>query len=164
MRRILLIALASTCLLTCTSFAGEAPTELPTAVTAGSAQPAPTEAQIEAARIERLQRVELNARMQVVIDASNKTLAGLQTMIDATTDPATLKNLEGRMAQAKRGTRIDLLRVQATFAREYGRIAQADAIDAEIAEVLNPTRRPTAATRTASTRRPSEVVTTDGAR
>ena len=141
MRRKLLIALVSTILLPCTSFAAEAPAELPTAVpTAGSAAAAPTEAALEAARLERHQRVELNARMQAVIDASKKNIAGLQTLIDAKPDAATLKSLEGRMAQVKRGTTIELLRVQATFARESGRNAQADAIDAEIEAVLNPTR------------------------
>ena len=146
MRRILLLASVSACVLTSPTFAAEPAADVPTAaVTAGTARTTPTEAELEAARIERLQRAELNARMGAVIEASNKTLAGLQAMIDVTRDPATLRDLESRMAQVKRGTTIDLLRVQATFAREHGRIAQADAIDAEIDAILNP-KRPAPAT------------------
>ena len=164
MRHIFLLASTFACVLTSPAFTAETAAELPTpVVSAGPAQAAPTEAELEAARIERTQRAVLNARMEAVIDASNKTLVGLQAMIDATSDPATLKNLEGRMAQVKRGTTIDLLRVQATFARENGRMAQAEQIDAEIDAILNPTRRATAP-RTSPTRVPAEVAPTGGAR
>src|SRR5688572_32692108 len=130
MRRHLLLVPAFACLLAspvpAADIAEDAPST-PTAVTAPSqvAPVAPTEAELEAARVERLQRIELNNRMNAVLEVSLKTLAGLQAVINATTDPATLRDLELRMAQVKRGTTLDLLRVQATFARENGRIAQA---------------------------------------
>ena len=136
MRRILLLA-ASACILTSPVLAADPPTAAPDAARVATA---PSEAELQAAKIERLQRGELNARMEKVIEASKKTLAGLQEMIDATRDPATLKDLETRMAQVKKGTTIDLLKVQATFARENGRIEQAAAIDAEIDAILNPKR------------------------
>ena len=144
MRRILLLASASACLFAVPTRAAETAADHPTTVTAGPAA-VPTEADREAARIERLQRAELNARMEAVLEASKKTLAGLQAMIDVTTDPATLEDLEGRMAQVKRGTTIDLLKVQATFARENGRLEQAAEIDAQIDAILNP-KRPAVAT------------------
>lgn len=145
MRRILLLASASACLFAFPIRAAETAADVPTStVTAGPAQAAPTEAEIQAAKIERAQRGELNARMEKVLETSKKTLEGLQLMIDATSDPAVLKDLEARMTQVKKDTTIDLLKVQATFARETGRIEQADAIDAEIEAILNP-KRPVAA-------------------
>jgi hypothetical protein len=141
MRRSLLLAVASACVLTSPTLAAETAADLPTEnVTAGAAQAAPTDAEIAAARAEHLQRAELNARMDAVLEASKKTLAGLQTMIDASKDAATVRELEGRMAEVKKGTTIDLLKVQATFARENGRIEQANEIDAEIDAILHPKR------------------------
>jgi hypothetical protein len=140
MPRKLLLALVSVSILASPALAAE-DAAAPTAdVSARTSVAAPTDAEVEAARSERLQRIELAARMDAVIEASNKTLAGLQKLIDATTDPATGRDLERRMAEVKRGTQIDLLRVQATFARENGRIAQAEQIDAEIEAILNPKR------------------------
>lgn len=146
MRRVLLLAsAAAACLVVSPSFAAE-PT--PTAVTA----PVPVdagaerltraeqEAAIEAARVERLERIELSARMNAIVEASQKTVAGLQKMIESATDPSVRRDLELRVAQAKRETMLDLMRVQATFAREKGRVAQAEKIEAELAEILNPKR------------------------
>jgi len=73
-------------------------------------------------------------------DAARFDPAILQKMIEATTDPATLRDLEKRMAQVKQDTTLDLLRVQASFARENGRVAQAEKLGAELAEILNPKR------------------------
>ena len=145
MRRILLLASASACLFAFPTRAAETAADLPTAAATAAPAALPTDAAREAARIERLQRAELNARMEAVLEASKKTLAGLQAMIDVTTDPATLEDLEARMAQVKRGTTIDLLRVQATFAREHGRLEQAAEIDAQIDAILNPKRPAVAA-------------------
>jgi len=141
MRRILLLASASACLFAFPARAAESVSDVPTAATsAGNTVARATEAELAAAKIERFQRAELNARMDKVLEESKKTLAGLQAMIDATTDPATLKDLEARMTQVKQGTTIDLLKVQSTFARENGRIEQADEIDAQIEAILNPKR------------------------
>ena len=49
------------------------------------------------------------------------------------------------MAQATQDLTINLLKVQATFAREKGRVAQADEIDAQIDAILHP-KRPAVAT------------------
>jgi len=139
MRRILLLASASACIFAFPTRAAATASETPTAATNNArVAPAPTEAELAAARIERLQRKDLNARMDKVLEESKKTLNGLQAMIDATTDPATLKDLEARMTQVKMGTTIDLLKVQSTFARENGRIEQANEIDAQIETILNP--------------------------
>jgi hypothetical protein len=145
MHRILLLAAACACLCTVTARAGEtaAGPSTTTEIT-GPAQAVPGAAALDAARVERTQRAELSARMQAVIDASKKTLAGLQTLIDATTDVGTLLELEARMAQVKQGMQVDLLRVQSTFARENGRAAQANAIDAQIDAILHP-KHPAAA-------------------
>ena len=139
MRRILLLASASACLFAFPARAAETVSDVPTAAaSAGSTVARATEAELAAAKIERFQRAELNARMDKVLEESKKTLNGLQAMIDATTDPATLKDLEARMTQVKMGTTIDLLKVQSTFARENGRIEQANEIDAQIETILNP--------------------------
>jgi len=152
MRRILLLASASACLFAFPTRAAETAADVPTssanvptAANSPRVLPVPTETDLAAAKIERLQRADLNARMDAVLEISKKTLAGLQAMIDATTDPATLKDLEARMTQVKQGTTIDLLKVQSTFARENGRIEQADEIDGQIEAILNP-KRPVSAT------------------
>jgi hypothetical protein len=137
MRRILLLVAASACFAAPTTDAAGGKLSTAPSTQASVVQ---SEAAVLAARSERQQRVELNRRMEAVLEASKKTLAGLQAMIDASTNPATTEDLERRMAEVKKGTTIDLLRVQATFAREHGRIAQADAIDAEIDAILNPKR------------------------
>ena len=153
MRRILLLASASACIFAFPTRAAETASETPRAnTTAAPTLVVPTEADLQAARIERLQRAELNARMDKVLEASKKTLGGLQAMIDATIDPATLRELEARMAQVKQGTTIDLLRVQSTFARENGRIEQADEIDGQIEAILNPKRQVSAAAPAAGAR------------
>ena len=158
MRRRLLLASASACLLVTPAFAADAPVAaassaaVPTRVTTPSTvTPEQAEAALEAARVERAERVELNTRMTAVIEASQKNVMGLQKMIDASTDAKTRRDLELRMAQAKRETTFDLLRVQATFAREKGRIAQAEKIEAEIEEALNPKRVAPAASSQART-------------
>ncbi len=148
MRRAFLLAPAFACLLAAPAFAADAtedPTSAATTVQATTAVPPvvsaeATEAALAAARAERAQRIELNARMTAVLETSQKTVAGLQKMIEATTDPVMVRDLEKRMMQAKQETTLDLMRVQATFARENGRIAQAEQIEAEIAEVLAPKR------------------------
>jgi len=160
MRRILLLASASACLFAFPTRAAETAADVPTtSVTSGPALAAPTEAELQAAKIERAQRAELNARMEKVLDASKKTLEGLQLMIDATSDPAVLKDLEARMTQVKKDTTIDLLKVQAGFARENGRVEQADAIDAEIEAILNPKRQLPAGRTEGATR---AIVTPEG--
>ena len=140
MRRVLSVATATACLLASPVFAAEnsAPTTIP--MNAAPSVTAPSPGELEAARIERAERVELAARMDAVIEASQKAVAGLQKMIEATSDPIARRDLEGRMAQAKRQTTLDLMRVQASFAREKGRIAQAEKIEAELDEILNPKR------------------------
>jgi hypothetical protein len=146
MRRALLLASAAAACLIVSPVIAEDTT--PTAATApipaeeGAARltPAEQEAAIEAARIERAERIELHARMNTVVEASQKTVAGLQKMIESATDPSLRRELELRVAQAKRETMLDLMRVQATFAREKGRVAQAEKIEAELAEILNPKR------------------------
>jgi hypothetical protein len=148
MRRAFLLVSASACLLVSPAFAADATDEptpaatsaVSTTVVPSTLTPEQAEAAAQAARIERAQRLELNARMNAVIEASQKSVAGLQKMIEATTDPATLRDLEKRMSQVKTETTLDLMRVQATFARENGRIAQAEKIEAELAEILNPKR------------------------
>jgi hypothetical protein len=159
MRRAFLLVSASACLLAAPVFAADA-TDEPTPVSATTTSitaapstltPEQAEAAAQAARVERAQRLELNARMNAVIEASQKSVAGLQKMIDVTKDPATRRDLEKRMAQVKTETTLDLLRVQATFARENGRVAQAEKIEAELAEILNPKRAVPATTSSART-------------
>ena len=140
MRRVLSAASATACLLASPVLAAEtsAPTTIPMNV--ASPMTTPTPAELEAVRIERAERIELAARMDAVIEASQKTVAGLQKMIESTTDASARRDLELRMSQVKRETTLDLMRVQATFAREKGRIAQAEKIEAELEEILNPKR------------------------
>jgi hypothetical protein len=145
MRRVLLLASAAACLVVSPAFpADNTPTALPAPMPTDAAStpltPAEAQAAIDAARVERAQRVELNARMNAVIEASQKAVAGLQKVIEATTDASVRRDLELRVMQVKRGTTLDLMRVQATFARETGRIAQAEKIEADLAEILNPKR------------------------
>ena len=135
MRRILLFYVVCACILSSRASATEKAVESATPVQSEVAA-----AELEAARIERAERAELNARMEAVLEAANKNIAGLQTMIDASPGLLVTQDLERRMAQAKQGLVIDLLRVQATFAREKGRIAQADEIDAQIDAILHPKR------------------------
>src|SRR6185436_8097647 len=113
MRRFFLLAAASACLLTLPvlTLAAETTANSPSIVAIEKAAPPQSEAAIEAARVERSQRAELTARMDAVIEASTKTLVGLQKLIDATTDPAMVQDLERRMAQVKFDTQLDLLRV-----------------------------------------------------
>ena len=137
MRRILLFYVLCACVL---SFRASAtPQAVEAATTAQATQPA---GDLEA---ERLERADLNARMNAVLEEGNKAIAGLQKMIDASPAGASTQDLERRMAQAKQDLTINLLRVQATFAREKGRVAQADEIDAQIDAILHP-KRPAAAT------------------
>jgi hypothetical protein len=140
MRRILLFYVLCACVLS--SRASATPQVVESATTVEAQQAA---ADLESARIERLERADLNARMNAVLEEGNKTIEGLQKMIDASPAGASTQDLERRMAQAKQDLTINLLRVQATFAREKGRVAQADEIDAQIDAILHP-KRPAAAT------------------
>jgi hypothetical protein len=131
MRRILLFSMFCACALT--SRASATP-QVVDAATPVQSEQAP---ELDAARLER---TELNARMNVVLDEGNKTIAGLQKMIDASPAGTSTQDFEHRMAQAKQDLTINLLKVQATFAREKGRIAQAEEIDAQIDAILHPKR------------------------
>lgn len=137
MRRILLFYVLCACVLS--SRASATPQVVESAKTVEVQQPI---ADLESARLER---ADLNARMNAVLEEGNKTIAGLQKMIDASPAGASIQDLERRMAQAKQDLTINLLEVQATFAREKGRVAQADEIDAQIDAILHP-KRPAAAT------------------
>ncbi len=147
MRRILLFYVVCACLLSTRSDAAPRAAEATTTV-----QSEQTTVEVDAARIERLERVDLNARMNAVLEAATKNIAGLQKMIDASTNAATTKDLENRMAQAKQGLTIDLLQVQATFAREKGRVTQAEEIDAQIEAILRPKRPAVAPSVSSATR------------
>jgi stringent starvation protein B len=91
----------------------------------------------EAAR-ERLQREELSRRIQAAVDQSSKVIAGLSTQAAAIRDPNVRVALDRRVAQAKHELQIELLRVQARFARENGRIGQAQDLEAQIAAFTAP--------------------------
>jgi hypothetical protein len=118
-------------------------------VSSPSAQPADTEARPvrvaddaaglrQAAARERLQRDELSRRIQAAVEASGKVVAGLSAQAAAIRDPNRRVELDRRLAQAKRELQIELLRVQAQFARESGRLAQARDLDAQIAAATSP--------------------------
>ena len=146
MRRILLFTTICACVLS-TSRASADPQKIEAATPVQSEQSA-TDLQAE--------RADLNARMNAVLEAGNKTIAGLQKMIDAAPAGASTQDLERRMAQAKQDLTLELLRVQATFAREKGRMAQADEIDAQIDAILHP-KRPAGAAATSSAARAQAV-------
>jgi len=132
MRRILLFYVVCACVLSSRASATEKATEVT----------APVQSEEQAAQIEtaRLERADLNARMTAILEEGNKAIAGLQKMIDASPGLQATQDLEKRMAQAKQDLTINLLKVQATFAREKGRVAQADEIDAQIDAILHPKR------------------------
>ena len=150
MRRILLFYVVCACILSSRASATEKATEAT----------APVQSEEQAGQIEtaRLERADLNARMNAVLEGGNKTIEGLQKRIDASPAGASTEDLEKRMAQAKQDLTINLLRVQATFAREKGRVAQADEIDAQIDAILHP-KRPAGAAAAASDAARTNAVT-----
>jgi stringent starvation protein B len=89
-----------------------------------------------AADSERQQRAELGRRIQAAFERSNQVVAGLSSQAKMIRDPNAKRDLERRVAQAKFDFQIELLRVQAVFAREHGRLAHAQDLEAQVAAAL----------------------------
>lgn len=98
----------------------------------------PDDAARVAANSERQQRAELSRRIQAAFERSNQVVAGLSSQAMKIRDPNVRRDFERRVAQAKCELQIELLRVQAAFARENGRIAQAQDLEAQIAAATAP--------------------------
>ena len=98
----------------------------------------PDDAARLAANSERQQRIELSRRIQAAFEHSNQVVAGLSSQAMKIRDPNMRRDLERRVAQAKFELQIELLRVQARFARENGRIGQAQDLEAQIAAATAP--------------------------
>jgi hypothetical protein len=122
--------------------------------------PVPLRTPGEAARLreaitrDRLQREELSRRIQAVVEQSGKVVAGLSAQAATMRDANLRLELDQRLAQAKSELQIELLRVQAQFARENGRTRQAQDLEAQIAaatapRVTNASMRPEPATTSA---------------
>ncbi len=92
----------------------------------------------EAATRARMQREELSRRIQAAVEQSGKVIAGLGAQAATLRDPNLRLALDRRIAQAKSDLQIELLRVKANFARETGRAAQAQELEAEIAAATKP--------------------------
>jgi hypothetical protein len=89
--------------------------------------------QREAAARERHQRDELSRRIQRAVEQSQSVIAGLSAQAATLRDPDARLELNRRLEQAKQEREVELLRVQADFARENGRLAQAQELDRQIA-------------------------------
>ena len=84
----------------------------------------------------------LYERIAAVVEAEQVAAADLQARIDAATDDEELAALQRELEALKKETRVEILRVQADFAREEGRLEQAEAIEAAIENLRNPPRLP----------------------
>lgn len=91
-----------------------------------------------AAASERQQRAELSRRIQATVERSRKVIAGLSAQAALVRDPNRRVELDRRLEQAKLDLQIELLRVQAQFARDNGRVAQARDLEVQIAAALQP--------------------------
>lgn len=95
-------------------------------------------ARVEAMRIERQQRLALNAEMNARIEKTKKDVQTLEEQFLATTDPAAKLAIQKQIAEVKKESRIDLLRIQMRHAEAAGRTEQVKEIAAAIQKMTNP--------------------------
>jgi hypothetical protein len=93
---------------------------------------------VEAVRIERAQRVALNAEMNLRIEKTKSDLKALEAEYLAATDHATKVAIQKQIGEVKKESRIDLLRIQMRHAEAAGRIGQVQEIAAAIQKITNP--------------------------
>jgi len=80
----------------------------------------------------------LHQRIQAVLQAEQVKAVSLLDRIARAHDNSQLVQLQRELEALKRDTEIEILRLQADYAREQGRIDQAVEIEAAIATILNP--------------------------
>jgi hypothetical protein len=80
----------------------------------------------------------LMVEIQAVLADEQTKVAELQARLEAATDDHAALALQKEIEQIKVETELNILRLQATYARNEGRIEQAAEIEAVIAEMLSP--------------------------
>lgn len=88
-----------------------------------------------------------------VVNAERARLAELEARLRDTADDTAALSLLREIEQVKQGTEVEILRIQAKFARSAGREAQAQEIEAAVTQILAPA--PALAAPPASTVSPS---------
>jgi len=95
-------------------------------------------ARAEAMRIERQQRLALNAEMTARLEKTKKDVQTLEAEFLATTDPAAKLAIQKQIGEVKKESRIDMLRIQLRHAEAAGRTEQVKEISAAIQKMTNP--------------------------
>lgn len=90
--------------------------------------------------------------IQAMLDGEAARLAELETGQKAAVGEGALLELQREIERVKEETELQILRVQADFARREGRLEQADQIEAALAEMTAP--RPASQTATPAARTP----------
>jgi hypothetical protein len=118
------------------------PAEAPAAAPVGplSAEAPDAPAATEAPVLPRRQPSPMMVAIRAVLDAEAATVNGLRERIRAARTPDEAIALQRELERAKFEAEVSILRVQAKFAREGGRTALAEHLDAAIAQLTNPTK------------------------
>jgi len=95
-------------------------------------------ARAEAMRLERQQRLALNAEMTARIEKAKKDVQSLEAQFLAASDPATKLAIQKEISEVKKESRIDLLRIQMRHAEAAGRTEQVKEISAAIQKMMYP--------------------------
>jgi hypothetical protein len=74
-------------------------------------------------------------------EASQVAVAAVEQQISATTDPMAALALQRQVEEMREQVEVELLRIQARYARQEGRLDDAAQIDAAIAEMTAPRPR-----------------------
>lgn len=137
---LLLVALAAP------TFAGNPPGRA-----TGTAAPIPDEAPVAAPATPVARRVvnPLYPRIAAMLEAEKQQLVALRTKLAVAKDSDAAMAIQREIEQVKVGTEIGILRLQAEHARQRGRTATADGLEAAIRQMQQPPARATSATRPA---------------
>jgi len=95
-------------------------------------------ARVEGMRLERQQRLALNAEMTARIEKAKKDVQALEERFLATADPAVKLAIQKQIGEVKKESRIDMLRIQLRHAEAAGRTEQVKEISAAIQKMTNP--------------------------
>lgn len=104
----------------------------PGASTPGAPTPAP------AATTPRAAATPMHAEIQQSLEAEQAELVRLQTSIEQTTDLAAGLQLQQQIESVKLRTQVDILRIQARYARVAGKTATAEELDEIIEKLTRP--------------------------